>query len=176
MGWVGLAGESPFGAAHVTPWTWVWVNSGRWWWTGRPGVLWFMGSQRLGNDWATELNWGGHGQIVPDAGDAWGPSHLHIQDGVFPHVADPCPGVPGQLCASLARLSFYPQPLNVARWVSLQNGGLGVVKMIISWLASPRVSIRETMEGSITLLVTHVQKSYHHFYHIQTIIKRCVFI
>ena len=38
-------------------WTWVWVNSGRWWWTGRPGVLRFMGSQRVGHDWATELNW-----------------------------------------------------------------------------------------------------------------------
>ena len=36
-------------------WAWVWVNSGSWWWTGRPGVLWFMGSQRVGNDWATEL-------------------------------------------------------------------------------------------------------------------------
>ena len=38
-------------------WTWVWVNSGSWWWTGRPGVLGFMGSQRVGHDWATELNW-----------------------------------------------------------------------------------------------------------------------
>ena len=36
---------------------WVWVNSGSWWWTGRPGVLWFMGLQRVGHDWATELNW-----------------------------------------------------------------------------------------------------------------------
>ena len=35
---------------------WVWVNSGSWWWTGRPGVLRFMGSQRVGHDWATELN------------------------------------------------------------------------------------------------------------------------
>ena len=34
---------------------WVWVNSGSWWWTGRPGVLQFMGSQRVGHDWATEL-------------------------------------------------------------------------------------------------------------------------
>ena len=32
-------------------------NSGSWWWTGRPGVLWFMGSQRVGHDWVTELNW-----------------------------------------------------------------------------------------------------------------------
>ena len=38
-------------------WTWVWVNSGRWWWTGRLGVLRFMRSQRVGRDWATELNW-----------------------------------------------------------------------------------------------------------------------
>ena len=40
-----------------TWWTWVWVNSGSWWWTGRSGMLWFMGSQRVGHDWATELNW-----------------------------------------------------------------------------------------------------------------------
>ena len=38
-------------------WTWVWVDSGSWWWTGRPHVLQFMGSQRVGHDWATELNW-----------------------------------------------------------------------------------------------------------------------
>ena len=35
---------------------WVWVNSRSWWWTGRPGVLRFMGLQRVGHDW-TELNW-----------------------------------------------------------------------------------------------------------------------
>ena len=43
--------------ASPTQWTWVWVNSGSWWWTGRPGVLQFMGSQRVGHDWAAELNW-----------------------------------------------------------------------------------------------------------------------
>ena len=43
--------------ASLTWWTWVWVNSGGWWWTGRPGMLRFMGSQRVGHDWATELNW-----------------------------------------------------------------------------------------------------------------------
>ena len=43
--------------ASPTRQTWVWVNSRSWWWTGRPGVLWFMGSQRVGHDWATELNW-----------------------------------------------------------------------------------------------------------------------
>ena len=43
--------------ASLTQWTWVWVNSGSWWWTGRPGVLRFMGSQRVAHDWATEQNW-----------------------------------------------------------------------------------------------------------------------
>ena len=43
--------------ASLTRWAWIWVNSGSWWWTGRPGVLRFMGLQRVGHDWATELNW-----------------------------------------------------------------------------------------------------------------------
>ena len=43
--------------ASLTLWTWVWVDSGNWWRTGRPGVLQFMGSQRVGHDWATELKW-----------------------------------------------------------------------------------------------------------------------
>ena len=38
-------------------WTLVWISSGSWWWTGKPGVLQSMGSQRVGHNWATELNW-----------------------------------------------------------------------------------------------------------------------
>ena len=38
-------------------WTWVWAYSRSWWWTGNPGVLQSMGLQRVGHDWATELNW-----------------------------------------------------------------------------------------------------------------------
>ena len=41
--------------ASPTQWTWVWVNSRSWWWTGSPGVLQSMGSQRVRHDWATEL-------------------------------------------------------------------------------------------------------------------------
>ena len=40
-----------------TQWTWVWVNSGSWWWTGRSGMLQSMGLQRVGHDWAIELNY-----------------------------------------------------------------------------------------------------------------------
>ena len=43
--------------ASPTWWTWVWVKSRSWWWTGRPGLLQFMGSQRVRHDWGTELNW-----------------------------------------------------------------------------------------------------------------------
>ena len=43
--------------ASWTQWTRIWVNSGSWWWTGRPGVLQSMGSQRVGHDWVTELSW-----------------------------------------------------------------------------------------------------------------------
>ena len=60
-------------------WTWVWVNSRSWWWTGRPGVLQFMGSQRVRHDWATELNWTHCVEMSLDSGytrssscDLWG--------------------------------------------------------------------------------------------------------
>ena len=54
--------------ASPTQWTWVWVNFGSWWWTGRSGVLWFMGSQKVGHDWVTELNWN-YGGGDEDNGD-----------------------------------------------------------------------------------------------------------
>ena len=43
--------------ASPTWWTWVWVSCRSWWWTGKPGMLQAMGSQRVRHDWATELNW-----------------------------------------------------------------------------------------------------------------------
>ena len=43
--------------ASLTGWTWVWVSSGSWWWTGKPDMLQSMESQTVGHDWATELNW-----------------------------------------------------------------------------------------------------------------------
>ena len=62
LGGIGAGGEGDNRGwdgwmAPSTRWTWVWVNSGSWWWTGRPGVLQFMGSQRVRHDWATKLNW-----------------------------------------------------------------------------------------------------------------------
>ena len=47
----------------ASPTRWTWVNSGSWWWTGRPGVLRLTGSQTVRHDWATELNWILHQQV-----------------------------------------------------------------------------------------------------------------
>ena len=49
--------------ASPTQSTWVWVNSGSWRWTGRPGMLQSMGLQRVRHDWATELNWIDQGNV-----------------------------------------------------------------------------------------------------------------
>ena len=43
--------------ATPTQWTWVWASFGSWWWTRNPGVQQLMGSQRVGHDCVTELNW-----------------------------------------------------------------------------------------------------------------------
>ena len=70
------------------------VESGSWWWTGRPGVLRFMGSQRVGHDWATELNWTeplDHQGIPPRPSDLeWGQAHSKSEYPlpVLPHLAE----------------------------------------------------------------------------------------
>ena len=62
LGGIGAGGEGDSRGwdgwmASLTRWAWVWVNSGSWWWIGRPGVLRFMGSQKVRHDWVTELTW-----------------------------------------------------------------------------------------------------------------------
>ena len=61
LGGIGAGGEGDDKGwdgwmTSLTQWTWIWVDSWSWWWTGRPCVLRFMGSQRVGHYWATELN------------------------------------------------------------------------------------------------------------------------
>ena len=107
----------------------------------------------------TELKWYGHGQIAPEAGDAWGSSRPHIQDGVFPRVAGPRPGAPGTAGRQPSMSVFLPSA-----------PPCGYVGFLAEWwprgsehdylvAGSPRVSIRETLEGSIRLLVTQLHKS-----------------
>ena len=49
--------EDEMAGSHHQLNAWVWVNSRSWWWTGRPGMLQFIGSQRVRHDWVTEMNW-----------------------------------------------------------------------------------------------------------------------
>ena len=60
--------------ASLIQWTWVWANSGRWWRTGKPGVLQFMRSQRVGHDWMTERQQSGQGRM------RWGDSRARGED------------------------------------------------------------------------------------------------
>ena len=62
--------------ASPTQWTWVWLNSRSWWWTGRPGVLQSMGLQRVGHDWVTELNWT---ERIPECPQKWWVLMLGLQ-------------------------------------------------------------------------------------------------
>ena len=80
--------------ASLTQWTWVWVSSRSWWWTGRPGVLQSKGSQRVGHGWVTELNY------LPQGG-------THSFEGINP-LWPPLPG-------KAIKLSFstWPRTLSV---------------------------------------------------------------
>ena len=71
---------------------WVWVNSGSWWWTGRSGMLRIMGSQRVGHDWATELNW------TEDVSNS-------LQIHGLQCARLPCPSLSPRVCSYSCRLS-----------------------------------------------------------------------
>ena len=108
-GWDGLM-------ASLTQWTWVWVNSRSWWWTGRPGMLLFMGSQRVGHDWVTELNWRPHGTDVPPPGELPNPRikstspTLQVDSLLSEPQGKPKSTVEGSL--SLLQGNFLTQELN----------------------------------------------------------------
>ena len=76
----GEGGDRGWGGwmASLTQWTWVWVNSGSWWWTGRPGVLQSMGLQRVRHGWATELN--RHVGWRWCHNEWWGGTDFHLQN------------------------------------------------------------------------------------------------
>ena len=67
--------------ASPTRWTWVWANSRSWWWTGTPGVLQSMGSQRVRHDWATELNWSN----LQPTDIYWASTMCHVEEEVATH-------------------------------------------------------------------------------------------
>ena len=73
--------------ASLTQWTWVWVNCRIWWWRGRPGMLQFIGSQRVGHGWVTELNWT---EISMEKLGIVGIGCARIPSTPFPCLTTPC--------------------------------------------------------------------------------------
>ena len=76
-------GMTENGLASPTQWTWVWISSRSWWWTGKPGMLQSMGSQRVGRDWVTELtklNWLQNGSCL-SAWEAFTMCHSYFWPG-----------------------------------------------------------------------------------------------
>ena len=104
--------------ASLTWWTWIWVNSGSWWWTGRPGVLRFMESKIVGHNWATELNWtgpciGGRNVVMSKARCSCGPFAFTVPVKTHRHLT--------------RRTFLWMSPGNLQKW----GGGLGLANLVI---------------------------------------------
>ena len=123
--------------ASLTQWTWVWMDSRNWWWTGRPGVLRFMGLQSVGHDWVTELNWTQCNRKDPykewgEAGvsekemcslmDAWIKKMWYTCNGIFSSVAQSCPTLCDPMNCSMPGLPVHHHLLESIQthvhWVS----------------------------------------------------------
>ena len=121
--------------------TWVWVNSGSWWWTGRPGVLQSMGSQRVRRDWVTEQNWCVYGHLSGPALHPVGPRvHSSCCQSAQPRGCDLAAASPHGAGASCLCLSVSLLPvrscLAVQTGPSLASGGLKPGSKSLLWLSS----------------------------------------
>ena len=99
--------------ASLTRWTWVWVNSGSWWWTGRPCVLRFMGSQRVGHDWETNLIWyiyiwlNHFAVCLKQAQHCKANFLVANSDSTLQHARLPCPSLSPEACSNSCPLSQW---------------------------------------------------------------------
>ena len=97
--------------------TWVWVNSGSWWWTGKPGMLQSMWSQRVGHNWVTELNWTSICNLgnLPISNDTYWNDFFSIELSWYLHQkSDDCKSV--QFSHSVVSDSLWPHGLQHTRF------------------------------------------------------------
>ena len=106
----------------------VWVNSGSWWWTGRPGVLQFLGSQRVGHEWATELNW-------TELNPLWLGC---VYSDVLCVCAQSCPTVYDSIDCSPSGISVHGFSRQELEWVAFT---------ISRWSSQPRDGIHIALKG-----------------------------
>ena len=100
--------------ASPTRWTWIWASSGSWWWTGRPGVLQFMGSPRVRHDWVTELS--EQGLFCPSMDSP----QVHICECVCVLVTQLCPTLCDPIDCSLPGFSVHwLLQARILEWVAI---------------------------------------------------------
>ena len=93
--------------ALLTRWTWVWVSSGSWWWTGKPGMLRSMGSQRsFRHNWATEVNWTDVKHVVAQPGTRFSSDLLWVSLPMWVTEQDTSDIMPFS-CLSLKKLYLH---------------------------------------------------------------------
>ena len=143
--------------ASLTQWTWVWVNSGSWWWTGRPGVLQSMGSQRVGHDWATELNY----PVLPRGGSIEDRSEIHVgsePEGVscpkqvFPRGL--CAGTSNMVCGFGSETRRHSLGLQPLKWFWLPVTPINLRPALLSALLFFFFLIQIVVNGNFTLKIT----------------------
>ena len=108
--------------ASLTQWSRVWASSRSWWWTGKPDVLQFIGSHRVGHDWATELNWDTQevaSSLWPQSRQRWSFSKLSVWAFLFHPEGDCLVYMPlillpasflGYMVQRGPRASYFPHP------------------------------------------------------------------
>ena len=142
-GWKNWRREEKGWMASLTQWTWVWVHSGSWWWTGRPGVLQSMWSQRVGHDWETELNWSYVG-VIPSF------SSLSPARSTGPYRTVSSPFLPDSLWIFLYSFACR-KVLSPASWSSSVRGAPHVVVFLTcSWWEMSSASAYLTISSSTT--------------------------
>ena len=138
--------------ASPTQWTWVWASFRSWWWTGKPGMLQSMRSQRvwLRYDWATELNWTVQfsryhllRKLHTVLHDGYTNLHLHQQCGMMPfiHIFT---NTSVQFSSSLSRVRLFATPWTAARQASLSISD--------SWNLLKLMSIESVMPSNHLIL------------------------
>ena len=131
-----------------TQWTWVWVDSGSWCWTGRSSMLQSMGSQRVRHNWATELNWT---ELTPDT------SSLEVHACMHAKLLQSCPTETLWTVASQASLSMRVLQARILEWFAMPSS------RVSSW----------PQDGTWVSYICISRRVFHHQHNLQSTLFNC---